>query len=86
MSLELGYCYGSKYWNKGYATEALQIVIKYLRETAKVEKISACHLSINPASGKVMKKGGMIYDATLKEYRIDKNTNKRVDLVYYSTK
>ncbi len=35
---------------------------------------------------KVMKKAGMIYDATLKEYRIDKNTNKRVDLVYYSTK
>jgi len=84
--IELGYCYGSKYWNKGYATEVLQIVIKYLRETAKVEKITACHLSINPASGKVMKKAGMIYDATLKEYRIDKNTNKRVDLVYYSTK
>ena len=86
MSLELGYCYGSKYWNKGYATEALQIVIKYLRETAKVEKITACHFSLNHASGKVMKKAGMIYDATLKEYRIDKNTNKRVDLVYYSTK
>ena len=82
----MGYCYGSKYWNKGYATEVLQIVIKYLKETAKVEKITACHLSINPASGKVMKKAGMIYDATLKEYRIDKKTNKRVDLVYYSTK
>ena len=82
----MGYCYGSKYWNKGYATEVLQIVIKYLRETAKVEKITACNFSINPASGKVMKKAGMIYDATLKEYRIDKNTNKRVDLVYYSTK
>lgn len=64
----------------------LQIVIKYLKEVAKVEKITACHLSINPASSKVMEKAGMVYDATLKEYRIDKNTNKRVDLVYYSTK
>ena len=54
--IALGYCYGSKYWNKGYATEVLQIIIKYLREPAKVEKITACHLSINPASGKVMKK------------------------------
>ena len=84
--IDLGYCYGSKYWNKGYATEALHIVIKYLKEVAKVEKITACHLSINPASGKVMEKAGMVYDATLKEYRIDKNTNKRVDLVCYSTR
>ena len=82
----MGYCYGSKYWNKGYGTEALQIVIKYLREVAKAEKITACHLSINPASGKVMEKAGMVYDATLKEYRIDKNTNKRVDLICYSTR
>jgi hypothetical protein len=26
----------------------------------------------------------MKYDATLKNYRVDKNTNKRVDLLYYS--
>lgn len=84
--IDLGYCYGSKYWNKGYATEALQIVIKYLKKVAKKEKITACHLSINPTSGKVMDKAGMVYDATLKEYRIDKNTNERVDLVCYSTK
>lgn len=27
---ELGYCYGSKYWGNGYATEALRAVIEYL--------------------------------------------------------
>ena len=29
---EIGYCYSDKYWNKGYASEALKIVIKYLFE------------------------------------------------------
>lgn len=82
--VELGYCYGSKYWNNGYATEALSAVIKYLKEVALVEKVTACHISTNPASGRVMQKAGMNYDATLKEYVVDKNTKERADLVYYS--
>ena len=81
--VELGYCYGSKYWNNGYATEALSAVIKYLKEVALVEKVTACHISTNPASGRVMQKAGMKYDATLKEYVVDKNTKERADLVYY---
>lgn len=82
--VELGYCYGSKYWNNGYATEALRAVIRYLKEVALVEKVTACHISTNPASGRVMQKAGMNYDATLKEYVVDKNTKERADLVYYS--
>lgn len=82
--VELGYCYGSKYWNNGYATEALKAVIRYLKEVALVEKVTACHISTNPASGRVMQKAGMNYDATLKEYVVDKNTKERADLVYYS--
>lgn len=82
--VELGYCYGSKYWNNGYATEALSAVIRYLKEVALVEKVTACHISTNPASGRVMQKAGMNYDATLKEYVVDKNTKERADLVYYS--
>src|SRR5574344_394455 len=27
---EVGYCYGSKYWGKGYATEALRKVLEYM--------------------------------------------------------
>lgn len=84
--VELGYCFGSKYWNKGYATEALTAIVKYLKEVANVEKITACHISTNPASGRVMQKAGMTYDATLKEYVVDKNTKQRADLIYYSYK
>lgn len=82
--VEMGDCYGSKFWNKGYATEALKAFIKYMFEEAEVGMIIACHMSNNPASGKVMIKAGMKYDATLKNYFVDKNTKKRVDKICYS--
>ena len=34
---EIGYCYGAKWWGKGYATEAFKRVIKFLFEEAEVE-------------------------------------------------
>ena len=40
-SCEIGYCYSDKYWNKGYATEALKAVIKYLFEECDAELINA---------------------------------------------
>lgn len=51
---------------------------------AKVGLIIAYHISTNSASGRVMQKAGMKYDATLKNYLIDKNTNIRADKVCYS--
>lgn len=82
--VEIGYCYGSKYWNNGYATEAAKAFIDYMFNKVKVDKIVACHISTNPASGRVMVKAGMHYDSTLTGYRIDKNTGEREDLLYYS--
>ena len=32
LTCEVGYSYCSKYWNKGYATEALKTVLDYLKE------------------------------------------------------
>lgn len=84
--VELGYNYGSRYWGNGYASEALKAVIKFLKEEAKVYKVVCTHISTNPASGKIMQKAGMEYDGTLKDYRIDKSTNERVDLIYYSSR
>ena len=59
-SLELGYCIGEAYWNKGYTTEALEAVIKHLfSEGHKV--LIAKHDLENPNSGRVMEKCGMKY-------------------------
>ena len=81
---EIGYCYGSKYWNKGYGTEALKAVIKYLFKEVGFELIDIRYQEENIASGRVMEKAGLKYEATLKERLIDKVTGKRANLVIYS--
>lgn len=84
-TISIGYCYGSKYWNNGYATEALRRVIEYLLNEKDFYLVSANHRSSNPASGRVMQKAGMKYDGTLRERRIDPD-GKRADMIYYSIK
>lgn len=81
---EIGYCYGSKYWNKGYGTEALKKVLDFLFNEVGFEVISACHVIDNVGSGKVMEKAGLIYEATLKYRWLDKISGKRTHLKVYS--
>lgn len=64
--MEIGYCIGKKWWNKGVMTEALQAVIDLLFGEVGVNRISARHDANNPSSGKVMKKCNMAYEGTLK--------------------
>lgn len=80
---EIGYCYGEKYWSKGYATEALKGVIKFLFEECDAEVIFAEFMSNNPASGKVMKKSGMTFEGFLRK-RIIAKDGIRNDLGSYS--
>ena len=81
---ELGHCYSKVSWGKGYATEAFKKVISFLFDEVGVEVIMAKHYENNLASGKVMLKSGMIYEATLRSRIIDKVTKERVGEVYYS--
>ena len=83
---EIGYCYGSKYWGYGYATEALKCVLKYLLNECNFYLVEAMHISGNPASGKVMEKALMHKDAVLRDRRINKYTKERNDLIIYSIK
>lgn len=86
FTAELGYCYGSKFWGNGYATEALRTVIEYLLKECNFYLIEARHISGNPASGRVMEKAGMHKDAVLRNRRINKYTGERNDSVIYSIK
>lgn len=83
-TVEIGYCYGSKYWGNGYATEALRRVIEYLLLDEGIYLVECKHISGNPASGKVMQKAGMKLDSILRGRRINRDTNERNDLVIYS--
>ena len=84
LTAELGYCYGSKFWGRGYATEALQTVIHYLLCDCGFYLVEARHISGNPASGRVMEKAGMHKDAVLPNRRINKHTKERNDIIVYS--
>ncbi len=79
--VETGYAISRKFWGKGITTEAFKKVIEFLFEKVGVNKIQAKHDYRNPASGKVMKKCGLIYEGTLRQKGF---CNAGVgDLVYY---
>lgn len=80
---EFGYCLGDKYWNKGIMTEAINEVIRFLFLECGAKTIWAEFLENNPASGKVMQKVGMKYEATLRKRVVDKD-NIRNNLIVYS--
>ncbi len=66
--VELGYCIGSDYWNKGIMSEAVHAVIDYLFREVGVHRITISHAAGNLASGKVAMKCGLKYEGTKREY------------------
>ena len=82
-SVEVGYCIGFNWWNKGYMTEALSAVIKFMFEEVKVDIIRAQHDVANPSSGKVMQKCNMKYEGILRHAAVT-SEKKICDLVSYS--
>ena len=81
-SCEIGYCIGSKYWNKGITTEAFQSIINYLFEEIGINRICAKHDIKNIASGEVMKKCKMTFEGTLREVQF--RNNRFCSLTVYS--
>ena len=63
-TLEIGYCFGKDFWNKGFATEAVKAVLNFLYNEVNAEKIVISFASGNPASGRVAEKCGMTYVKT----------------------
>ncbi len=78
----VGYKLGSKWWGKGYATEALRAMIAYLFEGSAVNRIEAIHDVENAASGRVMQKAGMVYEGAHRQSV--KNNRGIVDVKTYS--
>lgn len=78
---EIGYGIGSKYWNNGYATEAVGAFIEYCFSVLKYKKVYASFFNGNDASKKVMEKCGMKYDH-FAEKEIEYLGEER-DLTYY---
>lgn len=73
---ELGYWIAEQFWNKGYATEALEAILKFGFNELSLNVICAYHLVENPASGKVMIKNGMIKEIETKDHHKKGNGDK----------
>lgn len=64
---EAGYQLAEKHWGKGYMTEALSAVIKFMFEQVGVNRVQSFHSTRNPASGAVMRRCGMQYEGMCRE-------------------
>ena len=80
---EIGYCIGSKWWNKGIATEATGLVIRFAFEQMNAHKIYALYNTENIASGRIMEKNGMKREGLLREHYIMKD-GRRGDMARYA--
>ena len=67
---ELGYWIGKPYWNRGFCTEAGRAVLRYAFTELALLRVHACHLSRNPASGRVMQKLGMVHEGRRRQHVI----------------
>jgi [ribosomal protein S5]-alanine N-acetyltransferase len=65
---DLGYWIGVPFWGQGYATEAARALVDYGFQSLLLNRISAEHLTRNPASGRVLQKIGMTYEGTHREF------------------
>jgi RimJ/RimL family protein N-acetyltransferase len=55
---DLGYWIARRHWNRGYATEAGEAVVRAARGSLRLPRLAAGHFLDNPASGRVLEKLG----------------------------
>ena len=78
---ELGYWIGKPYWNHGFCTEAGRAVLRYAFTELALLRVHACHMSRNPASGRVVQKLGMVHEGLRRQHAI--RWDRCEDLVLY---
>lgn len=81
--VEIGYCIGRSWWHQGIVSEALKAVMNFMFDKVGANRVQACHDVNNPHSGMVMKKCGMQYEGTLRQF--GRNNQGIVDVSYYAT-
>ena len=65
---EIGIFIGDKdYWGKGYGSDAIQILVKFIFEEMNINKIGLSVYSYNERAKKAYKKCGFVEDGVLRE-------------------
>ena len=57
---EIGYWIGRPYWGRGYASEAVRLMVAFAFEELGLRRLYAHVLAHNPASGRVLEKAGFV--------------------------
>jgi ribosomal-protein-alanine N-acetyltransferase len=65
---ELGYWVGVPFWGQGFATEATRAALRYGFRELKLNRIFAYHFTGNDASGRVLRKLGMIHEGCARQH------------------
>ncbi|MBQ4252093.1 MAG: GNAT family N-acetyltransferase [Erysipelotrichaceae bacterium] len=78
---EIGYALSSRYWNRGYMSEAVTAFLDCLFAEKGFKRIYASYFTGNEASRRVMEKCGMTYDRFV-ERELEYLGQPR-DVVYY---
>ena len=81
-SAELVYLLGKKWWHNGYVAEALTVLLKYIFEVVKLNRVWADYDPRNPNSGAVMKKCGLRYEGSARQCKV--RDGELVDRYYYA--
>lgn len=62
-----GYCLAREYWGRGYAAEALELILRLGLGVLGLNKMEGSHYGGNTASGRVQEKCGMIREGILRQ-------------------
>ncbi len=80
QNVEIGYAFGKKYWNNGYATEALKEMIEFEFQKG-ISKVYSGYITENISSKRVMEKCNMLFEC--KKIKEIKYHDMFYDLEYY---
>jgi ribosomal-protein-alanine N-acetyltransferase len=67
-AVEIGYILNMNYWKKGYASEAVKLVLDFVKTDLNVDKVFGIALTENAASKKVMERCGFKFDRYIDSY------------------
>lgn len=81
LNAELGYFIGEEFWGKGYAVEAIKLMVYYGFKNFPIERIFARPFGSNLASQRVLEKAGFILEAQIDGILI-KNGKIEDELIY----
>lgn len=66
-AVSFGYLLNRNFWNKGFMSETLRFMLEYSFNILKVNRVYACHIKENIASGRVMEKCGLKKEGEFEE-------------------